>query len=527
MKRRLIRFFSKENSIRGASMILIITLALSNILGLFRDRFLTKNVSTYYLDIYYAAFRIPDAIFNALILGAITSAFIPIFADFLAQKKEQEGYKMANMLINLAVTAMGILAIIFIIFMPYLAPLVAPGFDHFRLNEVVKYSRILMLLPIFFSASYIIGGILNTHKRFMAYSLAPLIYNLAIIAGAFFLAPKYGLPGVIWAVVAGSFLHFLIQFIPALMLGYRYRFVFSFRDASILRILRLMIPRSISMGAGQIMLIAFTSIASMLAAGSISAFNLANNIETMPVVVLGTSFATAIFPTLAQKISENNHEDFAFYLNRALRAIGYLLIPSAAIFILLRAQIIRLILGSGKFTWDDTRMTAMALGFFALSIVAQGIIPLLSRAFYALKNTRTPMYISIATVTISVIVAFPLAHVLSVAGLALAFSIGSFFNAFVLLYYLRKMYPHVLDANLLFSYIKTIIISLIMAVFIWGTMHLVASHVDMTRFVGVLEQTLIAVLVGVVVFFLLSALFRQEEMTWAFTRRINGEKSTK
>lgn len=522
--KRFFNLFSKENSIRGASLILIITLTLSNILGLLRDRFLTKNISTYHLDIYYAAFRIPDAIFNTLILGAITSAFIPLFSDFLANRKEKEGYKMASNLINISLIIVAVVAALLVLFMPALAPLVVHGFDSYRMNEVVRYSRLLMLLPFFFAVSYIIGGILNSRKRFFAYSLAPLVYNLSIILGAAFLAPRYGLIGVVYSVIAGSFFHLLIQLIPAIRLGFRYSFRTSFSDGSIKRIGRLTLPRSISMGSGQLMFLVFNRIASSLAAGSISAFNLANNIQTVPSVILGSSFATAIFPTLARQISENKNEEFAFYLNRALRAIGYLLIPSTVIFILLRAQIVRLILGSGKFSWDDTRATALALGFFSISILAQGVIPLLSRAFYALKNTRTPMTIAIFSVVVSIALAYPLSQRFGVSGLALAYSVGSYFNAFLLTFFLKQRYPKLLNKELFISYLKTAIISLVMAVFVWYSMHLTANYVDMSRFFGVLLQASVASVIGIIVFLALGRIFDQEEMGWVITRRIADGK---
>jgi len=521
--KRLLAFFSKENSIRGASILLIVTLALSNLLGLIRDRFLTKNISTFNLDVYYAAFRIPDLIFNFLILGAISSAFIPIFSDFLAQGKKEDGYRITNILINIGLIFMAVSGVALFFAMPYLMPLVVPKFDAGRMAETIKYSRILMITPIFFSFSYIIGGVLNCYKRFFAFALAPLVYNLSIILGAALLAPKFGVIGVIYFVILGSFLHLLVQLIPAIKLGYRYRAIVSFSEKPVKRIIRLMIPRTISMGSNQIMLIVYTALASALAAGSISAFNLANNIQTMPVVVLGTSFATAVFPTLAEKISSNQGKEFSFYLNRAIRAIGYLLIPSTVIFILLRAQIVRLILGSGKFDWEDTRMTAITLGFLSISILAQGLIPLLCKAFYALKNTRTPMYIAIATVIVSVIIAFPLARSLSVAGLALAFSIGSYFNLFALIYFLRKKYPRILNKNLVFSYAKTLLGSGVMAVSVWFSMHIAASYVDMSRFFGILLQAVFAGVVGLAVFLVLSYVMGQEEINWALRRKINVE----
>ena len=496
MIKKVSKLFSKENSIRGASIILIITLALSNVLGLLRDRFLTHNIDTYYLDIYYASFRIPDLIFNFLILGAITSAFIPVLSDYIARGKDGEGYRVTNILINLALIFTILAAIILFFLMPTIIPLIFE-FDPFREAATIKYSRFLMLTPILFSVSYILGGVLNCYKRFVAYSIAPILYNLSIIAGAYFLAPKYGIKGVAVMVVLGAFLHMLIQLISAWKLGFHYQWMIDLKNKSVRHIFRLMIPRTISMGANQILLIVYTAIASALTVGSITAFTLANNIQTVPTVVLGTSFATAIFPTLAIKIAQGKMEDFSLYLNKALRAIGFLLIPSSILFFMFRAHIVRLLYGSGKFDWNDTTMTALTLGAFSISILAQGLIPLVSKAFYALKNTRTPMYISLATVALSILLAWPLRNLqiniggeqveLSVAGLALAFSIGSFFNAIVLILALRKHYKGVLDRALAFSYIKITIISVIMGLVIWRANHILENFVDMNRIFKFLE----------------------------------------
>ena len=517
--KRIFNQFSKENSLRGASVILIVTLTISNLLGLVRDRILTHNIATSNLDVYYAAFRIPDLIFNFLILGAISSAFIPIFSDYLATDQQDEGYRITSILINISLVLMLISAVALFFLMPHLMRLVVPSFSAIKMAEAVKYARILMLTPIFFSTSYIIGAVLNCYKRFLAYSIAPLTYNVAIIVGAAFLAPKYGVIGVIYSVVVGAFLHLLIQLVPVVKLGFRWRPIISFTEKPIKRIIRLMIPRTISMGADQIMLVVYTAIASTLVAGSITAFNLATNIQTMPIVVFGTSFATALFPTLAKKISANENKEFSAYLNQTLRVMGYLLIPATVIFILLRAQIVRLILGSGKFTWDDTKMTALTLGFLAISILAEGLAPLLTKAFYALKNTRTPMIISIITVIFSVTIAYPLSRTtLSVAGLALAFSLGSYLNLFILVYFLKKKYPRILDHSLIVSYTKTLLNALVMGIAVYLSMHFAANFVDMTRFWGIFEQTCFACIVGLASYLIMGYITGQEEFSSIISR---------
>lgn len=519
--KRFFGLFSKENSVRGASIILIITFALSNILGLLRDRFLTKNVSTYDLDIYYASFRIPDLIFNFLILGAITSAFIPIFSEFIVKKKSSEGFRITSMLLNISVIAMILSAIILGIFMPSIMPLVVPKFDQARLSQAVNISRLLMITPIFFSISYVFGGVLNSFNRFLSYSLAPLVYNLSIIFGAAILAPKYGLIAIVYSVIAGAILHMLVQVPSTFKIGYKYSAVINFKDEALRRLIRLMVPRTIGMGANQILLVVYTAIASSLAIGSISAFSLSNNMQTVPTVVFGTSFATAIFPTLTSHVALNNKNKFAFYLDRCMRTIAFLLIPASFLLFLLRAQIVRLILGSGKFNWSDTKMTAMTLGFFAVSLLAQGLIPLLAKAFYALKNTKTPMHISIVTVVLSILIAFPFSKIWGVAGLALSFSIGSYLNIVLLYIFLHRIYPGIWNLGIIIAYIKIFLISLVMAVFVWTTMHITSNYVDMTRFVGVLEQTVISSFVGAAVYLGLCYLFGCDELKWIIRSKID------
>jgi putative peptidoglycan lipid II flippase len=245
----------------------------------------------------------------------------------------------------------------------------------------------------------------------------------------------------------------------------------------------------------------------------------------MPSVVFGTSFATAVFPTLTAKIAMSDSKGFAFYLNRSMRSIAYLLIPSTVVFIIFRAQIIRLILGSGKFDWEDTKRTALTLGFFSLSLLFQGLIPLLARAFYALKNTKTPMYISIISTIISIGLAYPLAHKMGVAGLAFSFSIGSFFNAVILYYFLNKKYASYLNKGLFVSLLKITLISLVMGVALYFAAHFMAQRVDMNRFYGVLTQMLVSLAVGGIVYFGLSYWFDCDEMKWALTRKINGQNN--
>ena len=323
----MVKFLSGKNSFLAASVILIITLFLSNVLGVIRDHYLSQKIPTDILSVYYAAFRIPDLIFNILILGAISAAFIPVFSSLLSEKKQQEAWKVANSVINIAILSLIISSLILVILMPYLVPLFVPGFEVEKQTLTIKLARIMLASPIFFGLSYIFGAILNSFKRFVVYSLAPLVYNVSIILGTLFFADQFGVIGISVAVVIGAFLHMAIQIPIVYKLGWRWKMLLDFKDSFIRRIGILMFPRALGLGANQILLLVFTSIASLLGGAGVAVYNLADNIQTMPMVVFGTSFAMAIFPTLAENFAKKNDESFAYYFTKTLRSILFFMVP--------------------------------------------------------------------------------------------------------------------------------------------------------------------------------------------------------
>lgn len=510
MRKFLSNFFVSKNSLAMASLILIVTLFFSNILGVLRDHFLSQKIPTDILSVYYAAFRIPDLLFNVLILGAISAAFIPIFSGLINKQKEKEAWRVANSVINLAIVSLIVLCLILAILMPYLVPFFVPGFDDTKKDLTVQLARIMLASPIFFGLSYILGGILNSYKRFAVYSLAPLVYNLAIIFGTLFLAPIFGVVGVAYAVIVGAFLHMAIQIPIVRRLGFRWQGVLDFKDTNVRKIGFLMLPRAVGLGANQIMLIVFTSIASVIGGSAVAVYNLADNIQTMPMVVFGTSLAMAIFPTLSEKAARGETKEFSSYFTKTLRSILFFMIPISLGVIMLRAQIIRLILGSGFFGWQQTIDTANALGYFALALVFTSLIPLLARSFYALRNTKIPMLVTIVTVVISIIFGKFLSLKMGVSGLALAYSIGSLVN-FAILYLILRKRVVIAEWPIVWFLVKIILATLIMGVALQETKFLMAIFVDMHRFWGVLAQTLAAIFVSLLIYLILTWIFNCEE----------------
>ncbi|MDP2812721.1 MAG: murein biosynthesis integral membrane protein MurJ [bacterium] len=504
-------WYKLNNSVTGGAVIIAFFSFLSKIFALLRERLIASNFGAGELsDIYYSAFRLPDLIFNTLVLGALTSAFIPVFQKVWFKDKK-EGLILANSVLNFFLLFIGALVILAICFTPNLMALITPGFSDWQLSMVVSLSRVMLLAILFFVASNIIGGVLNSWKKFFSFSLAASFYNIGIIVGIVFFYPKLGLVGLSWGVVLGAFMHLLIQLPEIIKNGWHYQLVLKF-DKNLRRILKLMLPRTFGLAASQINLVITTMIASTLASGSIAVFNLANNLQSLPISLFAVSLAVAVFPTFTQAASEDNKQLFADNFSISLRRILYLLIPISVLMVVLRAQIVRIILGTGAFNWQNTYDTAQTLGLFALSIFAQGLIPLLGRSFYAYEDTKTPMAVSFFSIVINIIFSWIFAKYWGVIGLAIAFSLSSIINMFLLYFILSLRVPDI-DHNKIFnSLLKILANSCLCGLVAYAMLNLLSLVVNMRTFLGIFIQGFGAGLVALLSYVLLSILFRLEEV---------------
>lgn len=518
-----------NNSVTGGAVIIAFFSFLSKIFALLRERLIASNFGASELsDIYYSAFRLPDLIFNTLVLGALTSAFIPVFQKVWFKDKK-EGLVLANSVLNFFLLFISILVIFSIYFAPELMALITPGFSDWQLSMVVNLTRVMLLAILFFVASNVIGGVLNSWKKFFSFSLAASFYNIGIIIGIVWLYPILGLVALAWGVVLGAFMHLLVQLPEIIKNGWRYQFVIKF-DKNLRKILKLMLPRTFGLAAGQINLVITTMIASTLSVGSIAIFNLANNLQSLPISLFAVSLAVAVFPTFTQAANEDNKKLFADNFSISFRRILFILIPISVLIVVLRAQMVRIILGTGAFSWENTYYTAQTLGLFALSIFAQGLIPLLGRSFYAYEDTKTPMSVSLISIIINVILSWFFAKYWGVMGLAIAFSISSIINMF-LLYLILSLRITDINHNKIFnSLIKILANSCICGLVAYGMLNLLSLVVNMHTFMGILIQGLGAGLVALLSYVLLSILFRLEEVDivkrilikfWVFLR--NGK----
>jgi putative peptidoglycan lipid II flippase len=514
-------FARQTNSITMAAALVGVSSLLSRFLGVFRDRILAGQFgASESLDIYYSAFRIPDLIYNLLILGALSAGFIPIFTslikDFKSYKStglfkylNSEAWDLANNLLNILMLALIGLSLLGIIFAPGLIALISPGFSPEAQKTTADLTRIMFLSPLFLGISGIFGGVLQSFKNFLIYSLAPIMYNVGIILGALWLAPVMGISGLAWGVVLGAFMHMAIQIPVVYNLGWRYRFLVNFRSRNLIRIARMMVPRTLSLAISQLNLVVITIIASELVGGSLSVFNFANNLQSFPVGIFGISFAVAAFPALAAAARDNKKMIGHFSL--ATRQILFFIIPATILLITLRAQIIRIILGTGSFDWEDTILTMDTLGFFALSLFAQALIPLQTRLFYARQDSRTPFFVGLLVVVINIFLSLWLAQNLGVAGLALAFSLSSILNFVLLWACLYIKIGNMDQTKILISTIKFSVAGIAAGFAVQVIKNVVWPYIDMSTFLGVLVQGTLSALGGIIIYLAVCALLRSEE----------------
>ncbi|HBR71355.1 MAG TPA: murein biosynthesis integral membrane protein MurJ, partial [Candidatus Moranbacteria bacterium] len=498
----------------AAAFIISLAGVASRILGLFRDRILASTFGAGdVLDAYYAAFRVPDLIYNLLILGALSAAFIPVFTQLISKDREEEAWDLASGVLNIQIIAMGIMVIILAFCAPWIMKIITPGFSDEKMNLTVIFTRIMFLSPILLGISGIFGGVLVSMKKFLIYALAPIMYNLGIIFGAIFLVDFMGPIGLAWGVVLGASLHMLIQYPAVRFSGFRFRLMpgKSLKNQDVLKVLHLMVPRMLGVAVNQINFLVITIFASTLATGSLAIFNFANNIQSTPLGLFGISFAIAVFPALSAFYAKNEKEKFSKAFSKTFRQVLFFVIPISVLIYALRAQIVRVVLGAGNFDWEDTTLTFQTLGILIASLFAQSLIPLLARSFYAIQNTKTPFYVALFSEMVNIVLVFLLIGKFEILGLAIAFSVSSIVNMSLLFYFLKKEMEDLGEKEIIKSAGKVLVASFGAVVAVQIGKNVVGSKGELDTFVAILNQLVVAGGLGVAVFSLISYALGIEE----------------
>ncbi len=523
---RFLRVFNKEwSGLHEAAFLLAATALLSQSLGLVRDRLLAHYFGAgQVLDVYYAAFRIPDLLYASVASFVAVTVLIPFLLERM--NKDKGSPEAAREFINTIFTAfvfmMLVISAIAYFLIPKLGHNVVPGFSAKEFDEYVILSRILLLSPLLLGISNLFGSVTQSLRRFFVFAAGPILYNLGIIFGIVFLMPHYGLEGVVIGVIVGALLHVSIQ-LPVLMReGILPRFTLKLNWRELKRVVTLSIPRTISLSATQFATIVLVQFASQMKVGSIAVFTLAMNLQSIPLSIVGMSYSVAAFPTLAKLWTTGNKEQFSHQVITATRHIMFWSFPAIVLFIVLRAQIVRTILGSGAFDWTATRLTAAALALFAISVVAQNLVLLFTRVFYAMGKTKLPLIanlfggglvVLLSWFLISIYDAYPtfryffetLLRVDDISGtkilmLPLGYSLGMMINVLILMYFLTSHFGELMS-GVKKAFLHSFTSSVLMGFIAYHSLQVLALLLDLNTFIGIFIQGIVsgflAILVGI------------------------------
>ena len=505
---RIMKLFNREFSqISEAALVLGFFTLISQLLGIFRDRFLAGNIgagST--LDIYYAAFRVPDLIFT--FGGALVSVSILMpFLKTQLNKSHTEGKRFIQEIFTVFFGSIFIIALVAWIIMPELAGYLFPGFNPAELSETIILSRIMLLSPILLGISNLFATITQAFKQFFVYAIAPVFYNLGIIVGIVWLYPIFGTVGLGYGVVLGAFLHMVIQLPVVVRHGLTPQFTRCIDWSHIRTVVGHSLPRTITLSMSKIVFLIFVSIASTLVAGTISVFNLSYNLQSVPLAIIGVSYSVAAFPTLVEYFNKENYEEFMAHVMGPIRQIVFWSLPVISLFIVLRAQIVRVILGTGNFDWADTRLTAASLALFIISVVAQSIVLLLIRAYYASGRTWKPLWVTLVSSVSTVIFGyifitlyntFPyvrdffetLLRIQDVEGssvimLSLAYSVGMFLNLILLVYTFKKDFLYLPGFGIKKTFSQSFTTSLLIGIVAYVMLQILEPYINQSSTIDV------------------------------------------
>jgi putative peptidoglycan lipid II flippase len=397
--------FRRQTNILSAATVIAAAVLLSRLLGLLKYRLLTDRFSVSDIGIFITAFRLPNTVFDLIVMGALTTAFIPVFTSYLGRNQTEEANKIASTILNLSILIFLLLSFIFCLFTDPIVAVMAPGLTPREMELVVPFTRIMLLgqtLPLILGN--FLTGILQSHKRFLVPALAPVAYNVGIILGIIFLSPMFGLYGAVWGVVLGAVLFLLIQIPLSLHLDFRYSRAIDTANPGVREIVRLIIPRTVGLASTQLNYFANLLISSLISTRAITIFSFAQQLEQLPIGVFAATIAQAALPTLSE---EQQHEDkFATFKKTfltSLHQILFLVCPAAAILIVLRIPVVRLVYGASKFDWPATVETGRTLAFLGVGLIAEAAINLIVRAFYALHDSKTPVIAGAITVGINIL----------------------------------------------------------------------------------------------------------------------------
>lgn len=504
----------QNNSILSAATIIAASYLASALLGLIRNRLLASHFFgglESHLDVYFAAFVIPDTVFQLLVVGALSAAFIPVYQEYSVHSKKE-----ANRMANATLTSLGLILIVIITLIIIFAHPLASLISHYPPHQLELMSNLIRLMSVaqlFFAVSAFLTGVLQARKRFLIPAIAPIFYNLGTILGIILLSSSFGIYSAAIGVVFGAFLHMLVQLPFTKNLGFFPRFYYRPQHSGVKNLFRLMPPRTAALGLSQIERWVAVNLTSLLAAGSLSIFNFARQLYALPISLFGVSLGQASFPVLSSSVhTQDKKKHFVKVLTQSVLQIFYFALPASVLILILRIPLVRLTFGASNFPWQATLLTGKALAFLSISIAPQAVNQLLTRTFHALKDTRTPLKVSLFTIIFFIVSAYTSSKVfgLGIVGITISLSVSNIINFFIMYFLLKKKLP---SFSITRPISQMVLISIFMGISLWLPFRFFDQFVfDTTRTLPLILLTIIVSSMGLAVYLLFSFLFKISQL---------------
>ncbi len=535
MPKKILSFFNKEfNGINEAALLLGGFAFLSQILGLIRDRTLASMIGAGpTLDVYYAAFRIPDFIYISIASLASVTVLLPFLIEKIKGDDKSKARLFLDNIFSAYMLFMVIISLIVAFLMPYIAHYIAPGFSEQQLASLVVTSRIMLLSPIFIGFSNLIGSVTQLFRNFFIFSLSPIFYNVGILFGIIYFYPIFGVYGLAYGVILGAILHLCVQIPVVVSHGLFPKITFKINWLEIYSVTKLSIPRTLALSCNSLAFIFLIAMASTLKEGSISLFTFSFNLQSVPVGIIGISYSVAAFPMLVKSFSLKDMDNFTGNIIGAARQIIFWSLPVISLIIVLRAQIIRVVLGANTFSWADTRLTAAAVALFIISLASQSLVLLFVRGYYAASKTKKPLVINIFSSIMIIVFAYILLYIFKthpytldfiegilrvrdvpgtiMLALPIAYALGSLLNFFLIWMMFKKDFLHERGTMLYKTFFQSLTSAFCMGFFSYVSLNLFSNIFNLNTFIGIFLQGLISGLIGICSGIIVLYLFKNKE----------------
>ncbi|PIS15309.1 hypothetical protein COT63_00680 [Candidatus Shapirobacteria bacterium CG09_land_8_20_14_0_10_38_17] len=512
------KFFSQQQTnIFSAAFTIALAMLGSAILGILRDRFLYARFYAQnpgQLDAYNAAFKLPDVLFQLLITGSLSAAFIPVLSQLLDHNPKKAN-QVTSTVFNWLIVMFLFLAVIIFIFAQPFSKIITADIGEEQVSLIASLTRLLLIAQFFLLISNLLTGIIHAHQRFILPALSPIVYNLGIIAGIIFLSDHFGIYGPTLGVILGSFLHFAIQIPLIYKLKFSFKpFLFNVFDRDIKKIIRLLIPRNLSLIVSELEEIIIIYWATFMGKGMLSLFYLAQHLSQLPIRLLGSAVGQAILPAFAHEQNKNGSRALKNLITKVLLQTTYLVLPICSLFLVLRIPLVRLAFGAKEFPWEATLLTGKTLAILTMAIFCQTINEILRRSFYALSDTKTALRVDSSATFFNL--AFMSILVLKsnwgILVLATGISLSNFIRLFLFLLMLKKKIGLDINRKIIFSITEMGIFAIAASLSTWGGMRVLDKFIfNTSRVIPLIGLTATATLIGIGTYVFLSYLFKINE----------------